>query len=190
MREKGRKACKPGSVGNGHLSEAFRCRKAHATDLCRAEQTLSPKGRGKSGVAPDRVYRTSRSPGKPVGSCPTFPPLPVRTDGRYISVALVLRLPSADVIRYPALRCPDFPHRGGPRRGRSAFLPGELYHRTTRFVKEKTDIASSFFFRDARGENGMTPPRKGTHGGEERRVKKGGKKRKKGVDKRGEDVVV
>ena len=41
---------------------------------------------------------------------PPFHPY-LSCDRRYISVALVLRLPSADVIRYPALWCPDFPHR-------------------------------------------------------------------------------
>lgn len=40
---------------------------------------------------------------------PPFHPYRAETR-RYISVALVLKSPSADVIRYPALRSPDFPH--------------------------------------------------------------------------------
>ncbi len=39
---------------------------------------------------------------------------------RYLSVALALKSPSADVICYPALRSPDFPHRAGvPAQARS-----------------------------------------------------------------------
>ena len=38
--------------------------------------------------------------------------------GRSISVALSLKSPSPDVIRRPALRCPDFPHRNFLRRDR------------------------------------------------------------------------
>jgi len=98
--------CKPGSVFDSHLSGT------------RVAARLKPpcgNGPGKPicphcGVAPDRVYRGRRFPGGPVSSYLAFPPLPRKTR-RYISVALFLKSPSADVIRYPALWSPDFPHK-------------------------------------------------------------------------------
>ena len=50
-----------------------------------------------------------------VSSYLTFPSLPIKYMQayilwRFISVALSLRSPLAEVIRYPALRSPDFPH--------------------------------------------------------------------------------
>jgi len=51
-----------------------------------------------------------------VSSYLAFPPLPQPKPRRYISVALFLESPPADVIRYPALRSPDFPHRRAFRR--------------------------------------------------------------------------
>ena len=48
---------------------------------------------------------------------------------RSISVALSRRFPSADVIRYPALRCPDFPHSDTFRRNkaRQSGLPNKQF---------------------------------------------------------------
>ena len=53
------------------------------------------------GVASDRVYMASRVTVGSVSSYLAFPSLPLAR--RFISVALFLRSPSADVIRYPAL---------------------------------------------------------------------------------------
>ena len=53
------------------------------------------------GVASDRVYICTQLPVVPVSSYLAFPSLPL--SWRSISVALSLRSPSADVIRYPAL---------------------------------------------------------------------------------------
>jgi len=92
----------------------MRCRMPHATIL-----ELTPGKRQGilpcvlSGVAPDRVYMNDRSPGRRRALFSAFPPLHRPSQARpmrYISVALVLRFPSAGVTRYPALRSPDFPH--------------------------------------------------------------------------------
>ena len=61
-----------------------------------------------NGVASDRVYICTQLPAMPVSSYLAFPSLPLAW--RFISVALSLGSPPADVIRYPALRSPDFPH--------------------------------------------------------------------------------
>lgn len=60
-----------------------------------------------------------------------FPPLPLAR--RFISVALVLKSPSPDVIRRPALRCPDFPHRALARRDR--VIDSDYKYYTTFFLK-------------------------------------------------------
>ncbi len=67
-------------------------------------------------LASDGVYMARTVTDPSVSSYLAFPSLlPFR--GRSISVALSLKSPSPDVIRRPALRCPDFPHRafGTPR---------------------------------------------------------------------------
>ena len=60
------------------------------------------------GVAADRVYRPPMLPWGAVSSYLAFPPLPAaaKPRRRYISVALFLGSPPADVIRYP---CPVQP---------------------------------------------------------------------------------
>ena len=104
-------ACKPGYVVNGHLS----LRRVAATlhrKLCATRGYVSGK-RSPCGVASDKVYSGPVLPRELAGSCPAFPPLPrmrTRTVRRFISVALSRRSPEADVICYPALRSPDFPH--------------------------------------------------------------------------------
>ena len=65
-------ACKPGSVVGSHLSWADIAARLCATCLEIGRASRSPQ----VGVASDRVYRMSRSPGTPVGSYPTFPPFP------------------------------------------------------------------------------------------------------------------
>ena len=61
------------------------------------------------GVASDRVYMTPHVTTGMVSSYLAFPSLPLAR--RFISVALFLRSPSADVIRYP---CPMKPGLSSP----------------------------------------------------------------------------
>ena len=102
------RVCKPGSVLSDHQS------------LHRVATMLEHKKRsatcgymsGKQsayGVASDRVYMAPLVTKRTVSSYLALPSLP--SDARrFISVALSRRSPSADVISYPALRSPDFPH--------------------------------------------------------------------------------
>ena len=60
-------------------------------------------------VASGRVYMAAWSP--MLRWALTSPFHPYRIKRRYISVALALRSPSAAVSSYPALWCPDFPHK-------------------------------------------------------------------------------
>ena len=106
---KSQSACKPGSVHfcRDHLS--LRRVTASLEGLWPSAAIPFPTGRrrlrARKGVASDRVYRGAVLPWHPVSFYLAVPPLPV-CDRRYISVALVLKSPSADVIRYP---CPAKP---------------------------------------------------------------------------------
>ena len=95
--------CKPGSVVNGYLSRRGIAPtlkppfEAHRADALLRLVLLRIEFTGSASLLTDRWALT--------------PPFhPYRKKRRYISVALVLRLPSAAVSRYPALRSPDFPH--------------------------------------------------------------------------------
>ena len=88
----------------------------HLSRLYVAAQLMPPTGirradaallRPVNGVASDRVYICAKSPVRRWALTSPFHPYPF---GRFISVALSLRSPSADIIRYPALWSPDFPH--------------------------------------------------------------------------------
>ena len=62
------------------------------------------------GVAPDRVYRAGRSPGQPVSSYVTFPPLPAKAGG----ISLLHFSWSCLRRALPAIRAlwsSDFPHK-------------------------------------------------------------------------------
>ena len=61
------------------------------------------------GVASGRVYICSALPREPVSSYLAFPSLPLAR--RFISVALSLKSPSADVIRYPCSMKPGLSSR-------------------------------------------------------------------------------
>ena len=80
-----------------------------------------------------------------VSSYLAFPSLPARR--RFISVALSRRSPSADVIRYPALRCPDFPHTNTFRQHgtRQPHLQGLLYYISGFLSTEGSAIAATAF---------------------------------------------
>ena len=94
------RVCKPGSVIDSHLSRR---------SVAAAFQPPSRKQPGQPcflcGVAPDRVY--SDGCFHTIGGALTAPfhPYPTKA-GRYLSVALFLKLPSAGVTRYP---CPVEP---------------------------------------------------------------------------------
>ena len=121
-------AYKPGSVYAAiYLGRLLPNASSHLLKTGRASPALS-KTLFFCGVASNRVYRALQLPGGPVGSYPAFPPLPCQAR-RYISVALVLKSPSADVIRYPALRSPDFPHPPAFRRwGRGCSAYSVFYY--------------------------------------------------------------
>ena len=96
------------------------------------------------GVASDRVYICTQLPAVPVSSYLAFPSLPLAR--RSISVALSRRSPSADVIRYPALRSPDFPHADTFRQhsARSYRLVIFYYTHFRENVNRKARIGSRF----------------------------------------------
>ncbi len=112
------RACKPGSVERGHLSTP-----AVTDRLKRYSRTFSggqPYVKRSQTCIGRGLHGTGRY--RPVGELlprlSSFAIIRLATDiGRSISVALSLGSPPPDVIRRPALRCPDFPHRahGTPR---------------------------------------------------------------------------
>ena len=109
--------CKPGSVDTRGCPTTIYLRvpspRCFAALAARHPMSLAEVGptclAASHGVASDRVYSKSMLPWKWVSSYLAFPSLPFK-GRRSISVALFRRLPAADVISYPALRCPDFPH--------------------------------------------------------------------------------
>ena len=110
---------------------ATRCRVACAFTLPPRENTAGNRRAcaRSHGVASDRVYMTPPVTKGMVSSYLAFPSLPLAR--RFISVALFLRSPSADVIRYPALRSPDFPRHTTFRHGMTRprrFVARLLYH--------------------------------------------------------------
>ena len=101
-----RRTCKPGSVERGHLSTLT------VTGKLKRYLRLYSGGqpiRIQPNLASDGVYMARGVTVPSVSSYLAFPPLPQMR--RSISVALSLKSPSPDVIRRPALRCPDFPRR-------------------------------------------------------------------------------
>ena len=91
------------------------------------------------GVAADRVYRPPMLPWGAVSSYLAFPPLPAaaKPRRRYISVALFLGSPPADVIRYP---CPVQPGlsscQSKPARDRQDYSRCLLYDKIVWFVNQ------------------------------------------------------
>ena len=75
------------------------------------------------GVAPDRVYSTELSPADGRALISAFPPLLVRRNQRYISVALVRGSPLAGVTRYPCPMEPGLSSRTGFRLMPAAVRP-------------------------------------------------------------------
>ena len=100
-----RLTCKPGSVVYGHLSGRI-----VADALKRYSQPVPDEQSiwHRPNLAPDGVYTARSVTGAPVSSYLPFPSLQIAL--RSVSVALSLESPPPDVIRRPALRCPDFPH--------------------------------------------------------------------------------
>ena len=86
---------KPGSVVDDHLSGT------HVAARLKPSVGATGSVIAPVDVAADRVYRPPMLPWGVVSSYLAFPPLPEHKLWRYISVALFLKLPSADVICYP-----------------------------------------------------------------------------------------
>ena len=106
------RACKPGSVERGHLSTPAvtgRLQRYSRTSSGGQPYVKRPQtciGRGLHGTA---CYQAV---GELLPRLSILAIIRLAADiGRSISVALSLKSPSPDVIRRPALRCPDFPHR-------------------------------------------------------------------------------
>ena len=106
-----RKPCSvPAEAGRDHLSLRFVTKTLEDNNCLTATSRGTRSGPPRCalalapspGVASDRVYICRQSPVLPVSSYLAFPSLPHKVR-RSISVALSLRSPSADVIRYPAL---------------------------------------------------------------------------------------
>ncbi len=119
-----RRTCKPGSVERGHLSTPTvtdrlqRCLRSSPGGQPYAGRTQTCIGRGLHGTGRyrpvgellPRLSTCARRP-FPFGILFGINYLGKSVGGQSISVALSLKSPSPDVIRRPALRCPDFPHR-------------------------------------------------------------------------------
>ena len=112
-----KRADKPGSVADGHLSWPTRCRAAL--------RTLPERGPGRPiallfALAPNGVYQAAASPRRWWSLTPPFQLFPLRPEGAqvgvFFSAALSVGLPRLAVSQHPALWSPDFPHAapGGP----------------------------------------------------------------------------
>ena len=96
-----------------------------------AHRGVPPKG-----VASDRVYMASHVTAGSVSSYLAFPSLPLAR--RFISVALSLRSPSADVIRYPSPMKPGLSSRyylSAPYRAAAPHTCSLIIHASPPFVK-------------------------------------------------------
>ncbi len=159
--------CKPGSVFGNHLSRPAVAGRLERPTFREAPSrrlsgTLRTAVRGSRGCA--RSYLSIRScsgwglhggrvSAPPVSSYLAISPLPAPKRRRYVSVALSLGSPPADVIRHPALRSPDFPPGGGGIPARR--LPGLLIDRILTYSRGKR---KHFVFR--KKTNGIPPQRK------------------------------
>ena len=113
-------ACKPGSVIDGHLSGTHVAARLKPPPRDGRAGLLSLHG-----VAPDRVYSTELSPADGRALISAFPPLLVRRNQRYISVALVRGSPLAGVTRYPCPMEPGLSSRAGFSLTRAAVRPAQ-----------------------------------------------------------------
>ena len=98
------RSCKPSSVVNNHLSWICVAADLFATSIGAAEQAYAPA------AVLLRIGFTWLCRLRHTGEL--LPRLSILTckSRRYLSVALALKSPSADVICYPALWSSDFPH--------------------------------------------------------------------------------
>ena len=116
---------KPSSVVNNHLSWIYVAANLHATSIGAAEQAYAPA------TVLLRIGFTWLCRLRHTGEL--LPRLSILTklSWRFISVALALKSPSADVICYPALWSSDFPHDTNFRYGTARLFETvalELYH--------------------------------------------------------------
>lgn len=103
-------AGKPGSVVCGNLSGPPVAMEAQAA-VPYFVHRANVRQNTPTGVASDRVYMARQSPAARWALTPPFHPYCREKRKRFISVALSLGSPPAVVNSYPALRCPDFPHK-------------------------------------------------------------------------------
>ena len=104
--------------------------------------TIGPIYMSLHGVAPDRVYSTPMFPWSECALTAPFHPYPC---GRYLSVALVLRSPSAGITCYP---CPVEPGLSSPacfHTAAAAVRPGRTRYCTLR--NPSCQMSCKFFFK-------------------------------------------
>jgi len=119
------RSCKPSSVVNNHLSWIYVAINLFATSIGAAEQAYAPA------AVLLRIGFTWLCCLQHTGEL--LPRLSILTkkSWRFISVALALKSPSADVICYPALWSSDFPHSTGFRHNTARLfgtVAWKLYH--------------------------------------------------------------
>ena len=106
LNEKRKRACKPGSVIDGHLSRPCVAAWLQPPPLGRPGRPKVPI----HGVAPDRVYSVGLSPGDGRALISAFPPLPRRGRGGISLLHLSEGHPWRALPVILALWSPDFPH--------------------------------------------------------------------------------
>ena len=140
-----KRACKPGSVGDGHLSWRTRCRAALRTPPgCGAGRTIAPL----FALAPDGVYQAAASPRRWWSLTPPFQLFPLR----FGAEAPPRRWESSFLRHFPSGRpawplasilpcgAPDFPHAGWetpPARDRPARFAGGIVARAAHRAMQK-----------------------------------------------------
>ena len=110
MKKRNEQTYKPSSVVGNHLSVARVASRLMRHYLSRAGNPCQSQGlTALFGLAPNGVYIVAPNC---LDTGALLPHLSTcaKLLWQSISVALSLRSPAPDVIRHPALRCPDFPH--------------------------------------------------------------------------------
>ena len=142
--------CKPGSVIIRSSIYAYRYRHAPATSGAAGQALCSH-----SGVAPDRVYSDGRFCTPSGELLPRLSTLttPAKAGGRYISVALFLKSPSAGVTRYPRPMEPGLSSRTGFRH-----VPATVRRTRRLYCSEAPPESQRKIQRIRKGEASVTMP--------------------------------
>ena len=141
------RACKPGSVRAKRVTAIYLRRALPRVCVPPADMPDRHRaclgGPRRTAVRGERAARLRiRCCSAPVSSYLAFPSLPDGV-GRSISVALSRESPPADVIRYPVLWSPDFPHagafrrpaRGSPTRSSQLYIDDEFLSSKAEFTQ-------------------------------------------------------